>query len=86
MSENISVAETVKQIAEKILRKKDIVFSDKTSFKDFGADSLDIVQIMVAIEDKYDIELNDDELKDITNTAGFVAYIEKKIAEKAKRS
>ena len=82
MSTSLSVEETVKKIAARILRKKDVTFSETTTFKDFGADSLDIVQILVAVEDTYDIELDDDELQNITDTAGFVAYIERKIAEK----
>ena len=46
------------------------------------ADSLDIVQIMVKIEDTYDIELVDEDMQKITDIKGFIAYIEKKIAEK----
>jgi acyl carrier protein len=82
MSTSLSVEETVKKIAARILRKKDVAFSPTTTFKDFGADSLDIVQILVAVEDTFDIELDDDELQNITDTAGFVAYIERKIADK----
>lgn len=84
MSVDTSVEETVKKIAQRILRKSDITFSSTTSFKDFGADSLDIVQILVAVEDTYEIELDDEELQKINDTAGFVAYIERKIAEKNK--
>ncbi len=83
MSVNTSVEETVKKIAARILRKPDIVIAPTTTFKDFGADSLDIVQILVAVEDTFDIELNDEELQNITDTAGFIAYVERKIAEKA---
>jgi acyl carrier protein len=84
MSVNTSIEETLRKIAERILRKKDIAFSAGTSFKDLGADSLDIVQILVAVEDTYEIELDDEELQNISDTAGFVAYIERKIAEKKK--
>jgi len=83
MSANTSVEESVRIIAGKILRKPDIVFDAKTTFKDFGADSLDIVQILVAVEDKYGIELNDEELQKITDTAGFISYIKDKVAKKA---
>ena len=82
MPEELSVEETVKKIASRILRKTDINFSPTTSFKDFNADSLDIVQILVAVEDHYDIEIDDEELKDVQNMGGFVAYIEQKVAEK----
>jgi acyl carrier protein len=84
MSVNTSVEETVKKIAARILRKKDIAFAPDTTFKDFGADSLDIVQILVAVEDTYDIELDDEELQNINDTTGFITYIERKIAEKNK--
>jgi acyl carrier protein len=85
MSPDISVEETVKKIAQRILRKKDITFATTTTFKDFGADSLDIVQILVAVEDTFDIELDDEQLRNINDTAGFIAYIESKIAEKNKK-
>jgi acyl carrier protein len=78
----MSVEETIKEIAARILHKPDINFSDNVTFKDLGADSLDIVQMLVAIEDKYDIELVDEEMQAITNTREFVDYIERKIAEK----
>ena len=84
MSVNTSVEETIKKISARILRKKDVTFAPGATFKDFGADSLDIVQILVAVEDTYNIELDDDELQNINDTAGFVAYVESKIAAKNK--
>lgn len=85
MSVNKSVEETIKEIAARILRKPGIVFAPETTFKSLGADSLDIVQIVVAVEDAYDLELDDEELKGVTDTAGFVAYVERKIAEKSSK-
>ena len=77
-----SVEETVKQIVIRIVRKPDLNFSPEATFKDFDADSLDIVQILVAVEDHYDIEIDDEELQDVQNMGGFLAYVENKIAEK----
>jgi acyl carrier protein len=82
MAVNASVEETVKKIVMKIVRKPDLEFTPTATFKDLKADSLDVVQILVAIEDTYEIEVNDEELKNLTNMGSFVAYIEKKIAEK----
>ena len=78
----MSVEETIKEIAAKILHKSDINFSEELTFKDLGADSLDIVQMLVAIEDKYNIEMVDEDMQNIKNTREFVSYIERKIAEK----
>ena len=78
----MSVEEKVKEIVIKIVRKPDADFSPTATFKDFDADSLNIAQIVVALEDTFDIELDDDELQNVTDMAGFIAYIERVIAEK----
>ena len=80
----MSVEETVKQVVMKITRKSDVDFTPTTTFKDLNADSLDIVQILVALEDEFDIEIQDEELQEVTDMGGFIAYIERKAAEKVK--
>lgn len=80
----MSVEETVKRIVTRIVRKPEADFTPTTTFKDFNADSLDIVQILVAVEDAFDIEIQDEELQEIADMGGFIAYIERKIAEKDK--
>ena len=79
----MSVQETVKKIVTRIVRKPDIDFTPTATFKDLKADSLDIVQILVAVEDTFDIEILDEEVQEITDMAGFIAYIERKIDKKA---
>ena len=82
MSAEMSIEEKVKSIVLKIVRKPDIDFAATTTFKDLNADSLDIVQMQVALEDAYDIEIDDQELQSVTNMGGFIDYIKRKIAEK----
>jgi acyl carrier protein len=76
------VDETLRKIVAKITRKENVVLTPTTTFKELGADSLDVVQIMVALEEAFDIELVDDELKAINNMGGFMDYVKKKVAEK----
>ena len=78
----MSVEETVKDIVVRIVRKPEASFTREATFKDLEADSLDIVQILVAVEEAFDIEIQDEDLQNITDMGGFVAYIEKKVAEK----
>ncbi len=78
----MSVEETIKKIVIRIVRKSEADFTPTTTFKDLDADSLDIVQILVAVEDAFDIEIQDEELQEITDMGGFVAFIEGKIAKK----
>ncbi|MFH1002940.1 MAG: acyl carrier protein [Chloroflexota bacterium] len=78
----MSVEETVRKIVTRVVRKPDSNFTPTTTFKDMEADSLDIVQILVALEDEFDIEIQDEELKAVANMGDFVKYIESKIAAK----
>ena len=80
----MSVEETLKKIVTRVTRKPETAFSPETSFEDLDADSLDIVQILVALEDTYDIEIQDEELQEIKNMKDFIAYVERKIGEKGK--
>ena len=76
------VEETFKKIVTRILRKPDLNFSPTATFKDMEADSLDIVQILVTLEDHYDIEMQDESLANVTNLGEFITHIEKLVAEK----
>jgi acyl carrier protein len=82
VEQTASVEETLQKVMAKILRKENIVLTPATTFKELGADSLDVVQVMVAIEEAFDIELVDEELKSINNMGSFIDYVKKKVAEK----
>ncbi|MEK9984802.1 MAG: acyl carrier protein [Opitutae bacterium] len=58
-----------------IRNKENIKPSDRL-VKDLGADSIDIVEIAMAFEDKYNTSIPDDEVKSLTTVAGLVAYLE----------
>jgi acyl carrier protein len=82
MSENENIDETLREIVLRITRKPDADFSSDTQFKDLEADSLDIVQILVALEDAFDIEIDDEEIRQVKNMGELVAYIQGKQAGK----
>jgi acyl carrier protein len=49
----------------------------KTSFvDDLGADSLDLVELIMALEEEFDVEISDEEAESITTVGGAVKYIE----------
>jgi acyl carrier protein len=78
----ISVEETLQKIVARVIRKDNVVVNRDTTFKELGADSLDVVQIMVALEEALDIELVDEDLKAITNMGCFIDYVRKKVDDK----
>ena len=78
----MSVEEQVKDIVSKIAHiDKDIMSRDST-FKEMKADSLDIVQALVAIEEQFDIEIPDEEAQKFRNFGDFVSFVEQEVAKK----
>jgi acyl carrier protein len=60
----------------------DQVQMDKSFQRDLAADSLDLVELIAAIEDKYDVELPDEELEKMKVIADLWKYLEQKTAER----
>jgi acyl carrier protein len=49
---------------------------------DLGADSLDQVELIMAVEDEFGIEIPDEEAESIRTVSDAVDYVEKKLKEK----
>jgi acyl carrier protein len=80
----MSVEEQVKEIVAKIVHVDKNLMTRESTFKDMKADSLDMVQALVAVEDRFDIEIPDEEAQKFQNFGDFVSYVESHIAEKEK--
>ena len=73
-----SVAERVKKIVvEQLCVKEEDVNSDASFVDDLGADSLDTVELVMALEEEFECEIPDDEAEKITTVQQAVDYIEK---------
>jgi len=64
-------------VAEKLSLDIEKVKIESSLQEDFGADSLDAVEIIMAVEDAFDIEVADDVLMNIKTLKDIVDYIEK---------
>ncbi|NLC66889.1 MAG: acyl carrier protein [Clostridium sp.] len=62
-------------IMDKMGLEKNEINLDST-FDDLGADSLDVVEIIMALEEEYDIEIDDEEAVDINTVGDVVNYLE----------
>lgn len=70
--------EKVKAIlVEELGVDEDKVTKDANIIDDLGADSLDVVEMIMALEDAFDITVNDDEAQKLRTVQDVVAYIEK---------
>ncbi|MCH4888341.1 acyl carrier protein [Acidaminobacter sp. JC074] len=74
--------EKVKEIIIDQLGLEDDVKIERTTsmMKDLEADSLDAVEIIMAFEDEFDIEIPDEEAEKFDNIGDIVDYIESKVA------
>jgi acyl carrier protein len=73
----VAVADKVKSIiVEQLGVDEDEVTPDASFLEDLGADSLDTVELVMAFEEEFGIEIPDDEAEKITRVKDAVSYIE----------
>ncbi|MEA1916364.1 MAG: acyl carrier protein [Campylobacterota bacterium] len=65
-------------VVDQLSVNADEVKADSKFVEDLGADSLDVVELVMALEEKFDIEIPDDEAESIQTVQDVVNYIESK--------
>jgi len=65
-------------VVEQLSVNADEVKEDSKFVEDLGDDSLDVVELVMALEEKFDIEIPDDEAEKIRTVRDVVTYIESK--------
>jgi acyl carrier protein len=75
-------AETLRKLINKTKKRKDVVLDPDWTFKDLQIDSLEAVNIIVALEDELGIEIDDHDLKQIGDLGSFVRYLEIKVEKR----
>ena len=71
------VFEKIKAIlAEQFDVEEDKITPETNIAEDLGADSLDVVDLLMSIEDEFEIEIPDGEVENIKTVGELVSYIE----------
>jgi acyl carrier protein len=71
------VFDRVKKIIVDRLGVDEDKVTPEASFKDdLGADSLDVVELVMELEDEFDLEISDEEAENINKVGEVVSYIE----------
>ena len=66
----------VKMVAEQLGVKEEEVKLESSFVEDLGADSLDTVELIMALEEEFDTEIPDEEAEKITTLREAISYIE----------
>lgn len=75
---NLMVLEKVKQIiAGKMSISEDEITVDTKLKEDLQADSLDMVELVMAAEEEFGVEIEEDAVREFVTVGDVVAYIEK---------
>ncbi len=69
-------------IAEQLGVKPEEVTPEASFIDDLGADSLDTVELVMALEEEFGIEIPDEDAEKMTKVADVIKYIEEKVATK----
>ena len=65
-------------IAEQFAIDADEISMDSSFVDDLGADSVDLVELVMAMEEEFDIEIADDDAQKILKVQDAISYIEAK--------
>lgn len=74
--------EKMKEMLAEQLNCEESIITPETSFKDdLGADSLDLFELVMALEDEYNVEIPAEELTDLNTVGDVIEYLKNKGVE-----
>lgn len=69
----------VKVVSEELAISEEEITKDASFIDDLGADSLDVVELIMALEEEFDIEIPDEDAEEIATVSDAVDYIEENL-------
>jgi acyl carrier protein len=80
----MTIEEQIREIVARITHVDKSIITRESTFKEIKADSLDVVQALVAVEETFDIEIPDEEAQKFQNFGDFISYVEHQVGQKEK--
>lgn len=75
----MNIEEKVKEIISEQLEVAADKLTAETTFEEIDADSLDIVELVMGLEEEFDLEISDHEIEEINTIGDIVNFIESKL-------
>jgi len=80
---DVDVEKEVRRIISERLKVSEAEISLESSLiKDLQADSLDIVEMMMRLEERFDIQIRDEDIPGLDTVGRVVSYVQQKLKEK----
>jgi len=70
-----------KRIADQLSIDEEEIKMDSSFADDLGADSLDIVELIMALEEEFDMEIPDEDAEKISTVGDVVEYIKARVED-----
>ena len=70
------ILEKVVELANDTLDIDDVELNEDTNLKDLGADSFDLLELVTALEDEFELTMDDDDVEKIATVGQVVDAIE----------
>ena len=75
----VDKAKVIELIVEQLDADSDNISDDDSFMDDLGADSLDTVELIMAFEEEFDIEIPDEDAENIRTVGDVLKYLEDKM-------
>lgn len=66
-------------VMDRLNVEEDQIKPEASFVEDLGADSLDIVELIMGIEEEFDVEIPDEDAEKLTNMGEALAYVKQKL-------
>jgi len=73
------VFEKVRKLVAKELGIAEEEIKETTTFQDLGIDSLEVFEVVMALEDAFHLEIPNEDIEDITSIAEITKYVQSKL-------
>ncbi len=68
-----------KALAEQLMLDETDIKTESRLVEDLGADSLDLVQLLILLEKEYSVTFEEEEIKDVKTVGDIIGFLEKHI-------
>ena len=75
---SVATEKVIEIICDQLTLDRSQVTAESSFLEDLGADSLDIVQLIMALEEEYQLEITDEQAEKIRTVQDIIDYIEGK--------